>query len=170
MKKRYLYALLFGIPGFFISGVIAILVFGGVIGILWIFVFGDNPWPVSPDGLISIILILTFLTLWIASIVAGYSMGKKLENDPALNWSHVLISAGLTLLLILVIVLQQLSVGNWGAKSESVLCSEFCVQKGYSASGTNLQGSNDSTCTCFDNSGNETLKVRLDSIDPETLK
>lgn len=170
MKKRYLYALLFGIPGFFVSGMIALFVFGSVIGILWLFVFGDNPWPVSPDGWLSIILVLTFLVLWIASMVTGYVVGKKLENDPALHWSHILISGGLTILFILFIVLQQWSVGNLGPKPDSVLCSDFCVERGYSGSGTPPRDSGDRTCTCFDNSGNEALKVPLDSLDPDTSK
>ncbi len=119
MKKRYLYLLLFGIPGFFVSGMISLLAFGAGLGILWIFVFGDNPWPPSSDGVLSILLVAVFLILWIASIVTGYVAGKKLEKDPALNWKHVLVSGGLTLLFILVIVLQQRSVGNIGPKSAS---------------------------------------------------
>src|SRR5512139_3664292 len=170
MKKRYLYALLFGIPGLFVSGMIALFVFGGVIGILWLFVFGDDPWPVSPDGVLSIILVGTFLALWIAFIIAGYMVGKRLENDPALNWSHILISGGLTFLLILFIVLQQLSVGNLGPKSEGTLCHEFCIQKGYSASGTPPRDSGDRSCICLDDLGNEGLKVPLDSLVPDTSK
>jgi len=119
MKKRYLYALLFGIPGFFAAGIISLLAFGALIGILWLFVFGDNPWPASPDAVLSIVLVLTFLSLWTGSIITGYALGKKLESDPALNRIHVLISAGLTLLFILFILLQQLSVGNLGPKSEA---------------------------------------------------
>ncbi|HET9914302.1 MAG TPA: hypothetical protein VFQ13_20580 [Anaerolineales bacterium] len=170
MKKRYLYALLFGIPSFFVSGIVALLVFGGLMGILWLFVFGDDPWPVSPDGGLSIILVGTFLALWIASIIAGYTVGKRLENDPALNWIHILISGGLTFLLILFIVLQQLSVGNLGPKSEGTLCHEFCTQKGYSASGTPPRDSGDRSCICLDDLGNEALKVPLDSLAPEAQK
>jgi hypothetical protein len=170
MKKRYLYALLFGIPGFFVSGIVSMLVFGGVIGILWLFVFGDDPWPVSPDGVLSIILVGTFLALWIVCVLAGYTVGKRLENDPALNWIHVLISGGLTFLLILFIVLQQLSVGNLGPKSEGTLCHEFCTQKGYSASGTPPRDSGDRSCICLDDLGNEALKVPLDSLDLDAQK
>jgi hypothetical protein len=91
MKKRYLYALLFGIPGFFVSGMIALFVFGGAIGILWIYVFGDNPWPVSTDTVLSALLVLVFLSLWIASIAVGYAIGKRLESDPVWNRTHILI-------------------------------------------------------------------------------
>jgi len=49
MKKRYSYALLFGIPGFFVSAAITItlFVFSVSLGILWLYVFGDNPFPCS---------------------------------------------------------------------------------------------------------------------------
>ena len=170
MKKRYLYSLLFGIPGFFVSGMISLVVFGAVIGILWIYVFGDNPWPFSTDKMLSILPVFLFLILWIASITIGYVIGKKLEKDPLLNWKHILVSGGLTLLFILFIVLQQWSVGNIGPKSDSVLCSDFCSQKGYSGSGMPPENSGDRSCSCFDNSGNEVLTVPLDSIDPDASK
>ena len=105
MKKRYFYALLFGIPGFFV-----------------------------------------------------------------LNKSHILISGGLTLMFILFIVLQQLSVGNQGPKSAEVICSDFCSERGYSGSGMPPRDSGDNTCSCYDSFGNEALKVPLDGIDPDTSK
>ncbi|HSA99037.1 MAG TPA: hypothetical protein VLE49_00190 [Anaerolineales bacterium] len=170
MKKRYLYALLFGIPGFFVAGIIALFIFGAATGILWLFVFGDNPWPSFTDKVLLILLVLAFLLLWTTSIAAGYNAGKKLESNPALNWMHILVSGGLTLMVILFIVLQQFSVGNIGPKSDSRVCSEFCIRKGYAASGMNLQESVDRTCTCFDNAGNEALKVPWDTIDPDSAK
>ena len=170
MKKRYLYSLLFGIPGFFVSVIISFLIFGAAAGILWIYVFGDNPWPSSAEKMLSILFVLIFLILWITSITIGYVVGKKLEKDPLLNWKHILVSGGLTLMFILFIVLQQLSAGNIGPKSESVLCSDFCVQKGYSGSGIPPQNSGDRSCSCFDSSGDEALKVPLDSIDPDASK
>ena len=63
-------------PVFFVAGIISLLVFGGAIGILWLFVFGDNPWPISTDKVLSILLVLVFLVLWITSIAAGYMIGK----------------------------------------------------------------------------------------------
>jgi len=170
MKKRYVYSLLFGIPGFFVSAIIALVVFGAVIGTLWIYFFGDNPWPFPTEKLLFLLLVLTFLILWITSITIGYVIGKKLEKDSGLNWRHILVSSGLTVMLIGFIVLQQLSVGNLGPKSESVLCSDFCSQKGYSGSGMPPKNSGDRSCSCFDNSGNEVLKVPLDSIDSDISK
>jgi len=170
MKKRYLYALLFGIPGLFISGIVSVFIFGALLGMLWIFVFGDNPWPVQIETVTSILFVLVFLMAWIGSMALGYKVGMGLEKDPVVNRNHVLASAGLTVLFILIIILQQWSVGNLGPTSDSVICSDFCVQKGYSGSGMPPQDSGDITCSCFDDSGNEVLKIPLDEIDLDANK
>ena len=170
MKKRYLYSLLFGIPGFFVAVIISFVVFGAAAGMLWLYFFGDNPWPASTEKMLPGLFSLTFLIIWISSIALGFVVGKRLEKDPQLNRSHILISSGLTILLILFIVLQQLSVGNLGPKSESALCSDFCRLQGYSGSGMPPKDSGDRTCSCYDNLGNEALKVPLDDIDPGASK
>ena len=165
MKKRYLYLILFGIPGFFISLIISFVIFGVVAGILWIYFFGDSPWQSSTETILPILFALTFLMVWITSITVGYVTGKKLEKDPVLNKKHILVSGGLTIMFILFMALQQLSVGNIGPKSEEALCSEFCSRQGYSASGMPPKNSGERSCSCFDNFGREVLKVPLDSID-----
>jgi hypothetical protein len=165
MKKRYIYSLLFGMPGFFMSLIISVSVFGFAAGILWLYVFGDNPWPAGTDGILAASFVLTFLSVWIALITAGFVVGRRLEKDPALNQVHVLISAGLTVMIIAVIILQQWSMGNLGPKSDSVLCADFCTQKGYAGSGMPPRDSDDRSCSCYDASGNEALKVPLDSTD-----
>lgn len=170
MKKRFLYSLLFGIPGFFVSGFISLLLFGVSMGVLWIFVFGDNPWPSSTETILSILLVSIFLLMWIGTIVIGYLIGKKLEKDPKLNRNHILASGALTIVFVLFIALQQFSVGNIGPKSDTVLCSDYCVQKGYAGSGMPPKNSGDRTCSCYDSSGNEALKVPLDNIHPGASK
>ncbi len=170
MNKRYLYILLFGIPGLFVAGLISIFVFAAFTGILWLYVFGDNPWPASSETMISILFVAVFGVLWIGFITLGYLVGKKLENDTQLNRKHVLISVGLTLLFILLMVFQQWSVGNLGPKSESVLCSEFCSRHGYSGSGMPPQNSGDRTCSCYDRSGSEVLQIPIDVISTATSR
>jgi len=100
----------------------------------------------------------------------SYLVGKRLEKDPRLNKVHILLSSGLTILFILFIAIQQLSVGNLGPKSDSVVCSDFCSLKGYSGSGMPPQNSGDRSCSCYDNLGREVLKVPLDSITPDASK
>jgi len=170
MKKRYLYSFLFGIPGFFIAGITSLVLLGALLGSLWLFIFGDNPWPPATEKILSVVLVLIFLIVWIGCIAIGYAIGKRLENDATLNRTHVLISATLTGLFILLIVLQQFSVRNIGPKSDSVLCSEYCTQKGYSASGMPPLNSGDRTCSCYDGSGKEALNIPLDRIEPGASK
>jgi len=166
MKKRYLYALLFALPGLFIAGLAGIFGFAALTGLLWLYVFGDNPWPAYTEPILITFFILTVLGLWMIFIVLGYFVGKGLEKDPALNRTHILISAGLTLLILLFLVFQQWSVGNLGPKSDSAQCSDFCSLHGYSGSGMPPAISGDRTCSCYDDSGNEVLRFPLDHLDP----
>lgn len=105
MKKRYLYSLLFGIPGFLLAGIATLLSLGFGAGILWIFVFGDNPWPPAAETVLSIELVLVFLITWLVILAAGFWTGKHLESNPGLNKNHILFSASLTAFLLLAIVL-----------------------------------------------------------------
>ena len=170
MKKRYSYALLFGIPGFFVSVIIALIVFGVVMGALWLYFFGDNPWPATTEKILSSFFVITFLIVWIISITVGFVVGKRLEKDPRLDKSHILISSGLTLLFMLLIIIQQLRVGNLGPKSDGIVCSDYCSLNGYSGSSLPPRNSGERSCSCIDNFGNEVLKVPLDSITPDASK
>ena len=166
MKKRYQYALLFGAPGFFLSLVIASLFFGAAAGFLWLFVFGDTPWPEASGKVVTLLSGLTFLALWSVSVVSGYLTGKKFEAEPQCNKMHLLASAGLTMAPILFIVLHQLSVGNLGPKSAGQLCGDFCRQRGHATSGLPAQNSGERSCLCFDDSGLEVLTVPIDTLAP----
>lgn len=166
MKKRYLYALLFGIPGFFIAGSLSLFVFGAILGMLWLFVFGDTAWPVSVETILSISLVLVFLISWVLLIAVGYLVGRRLENNPATNRTHLLISGGLTLLFIVFVLIHQWSMGNLGPRSDSAVCSDFCSLHGYSASGTPPLNSGSQMCSCYDDSGNEVLTIPLDHLQP----
>ena len=114
MKRRYVYAILFGVPGLVISLIIAAMALGATAGMLWLFVFGDNPWPAWVEPALAVALGAFFLATWLAVLMAGYSVGKRREQDVKLNKAHVAISAGITMLFILFIAAYQLSVGNIG--------------------------------------------------------
>jgi hypothetical protein len=105
--------------------------------------------------------------LWIGSIFMGYLVGRRLEPNPVLNRSHILISAGLTIVFILLIVFYQWRIGNIGPTSDSVLCSEFCTRHGYSGSGMPPEASGIRMCSCYDDSGSEALRIPLDHIAPD---
>jgi hypothetical protein len=157
--------LLFGIPGLFVAGILSILLFGAFAGVLWLFVFGDNPWPPGAETVISALFVLFFLGLWAGTILLGYGVGRRLERDPALSRNHVLISTGVTVLFLLLILVQQWSVGNLGPRSDTLLCSEFCNRHGYPASGMPPADSDSRICRCYDDSGNEVLTVPLDHLE-----
>jgi hypothetical protein len=166
MKKRYFYSLLFGIPGFVISAVFSFIIFEALAGVLWIYVFGDNPWPSLIDKILPVLFALVFLTIWIITIVVGFIIGKRLEKNQVLNKKHVLVSIGVTIIPILFVVLYQMSVGNIGPKSDGERCGDFCSQRGYSGSSMPPEDSGERNCICIDNSGVEIIKVPMDSIDP----
>lgn len=167
MQKRYLYTLLFGLPGLFVAGIVAIFGFAALTGILWLYVFGDDPWPVYIERILALFFGLTVLALWLVFMVLGYFIGRRLEKDPAFNRSHILISAGLTLALLLFLVFQQWSTGSLGPKPDSILCGDFCSMHGYAGSGMPPAISGDRTCSCYDESGDEVLQIPLDHLDPD---
>lgn len=165
MKKRYLYLVLLSIPGFIVSGIISFVFCGILLGVLWIFVFGDNPWPISIEKIMPIVFALIFLPLWLACLASGFFIGKRLEKDPVLNKKHILLAIIVTILPILFIVFQQFSVGNLGPKTDGQRCSDYCRQNGYVASSIPPLNSGERTCSCLDPSGSEIIKVPLQSID-----
>lgn len=164
MKKRYLYSLLFGVPGFLVSLLIAFSIFGSMAGFLWIYVFGDNPWPAPVEKMLPALFVLTFLILWISFTVLGFIAGKRLEEDSASSTKHIMIAASVTIVPIILISLYQLKAGNTGPKSGDIVCSEYCSRNGYSASGTPPKNSGEKSCSCYDSYGKEVMKVTIDGI------
>lgn len=161
LKKRYIYAFLFGAPGFFLSLIISILVFGVTAGIFWLYIFGDDPWPRVAERILPASFILTFLVLWIGAIITGFITGKALEREPALNKNHVVVSAIATIAPIALLVFHQFRVGNIGPKPASIRCSELCLAKGFVASGTPPRDSGVMTCSCFNQYGQEAVKIPM---------
>lgn len=164
MKKRYIYLLLFGIPGFLFSTLISLVVLSFATGFLWIFVFGDDPWPSASEPFLAIVFTLVFLTIWLVCLALGFVIGKHLEKDPALNRQHLWISTGITIFAIMIIAFYQFQVGNIGPKMESVRCSDYCGAMGYPASSLPPRESGDEVCSCLDDSGLEVIKIPLESI------
>jgi hypothetical protein len=159
MKKPILYSLLFAVPGFFVSLILAFALFGFTAGFFWIFVFGDNTWPESAGTILSLLMVLFFLVPWLLSIWLGFTIGKRFESQKELNKKHLLISAALTLASILIIVLHQLNIGTIGPKTESQICADLCLQKGFSGSVIAPEESGGISCVCLDDSGREVLNL-----------
>ena len=73
------------------AGLISIVGFAALTGLLWLYVFGDNPWPASSETIISGLFVVAFGVLWIGFIALGYLVGRKLEKESRLNRMHILI-------------------------------------------------------------------------------
>jgi hypothetical protein len=100
MKRRYLYSVLVGVPGFVLSLLLMYMLFGVAGGVLWILVYRDNAWPAWSATVVPVIFAIDVLAVWIPFPLIGFSIGKRLEQGPRLNKIHVLISVGLTILFI----------------------------------------------------------------------
>lgn len=164
MRKRYLYTLLFGLPGLVLALVLAALAVGAAAGGLWLFVYGDAPWPALTGTLLPTLAGAVFLVIWGGSLAWGYAVGRRLETDPRLDRRHLWLAAGLTLVLLVVIALQQLGVGNLGSPSPSLLCSDFCRDHGYAASSLTPRDAGERICSCLDPSGEKVLSTRLANL------
>jgi hypothetical protein len=164
MKRRHAYVILFAIPAFIASAIVAGIRFGAVAGGLWLFAFGDNPWPKSADTVLVTAFALVFLTTWLALLRAAYAYGRRHEDEPAFNARHIWASAGATALLVLLVVAHQRGVGNIGPKDNDTLCLEFCQAKGYSGSGMPPRNSGDTTCSCYGAQGREAAKASIEEI------
>lgn len=164
MRRRYLYVLMFSVPALLASVIVSVAVVAGAAGVLWLFVYGDNPWPAGANTT----LIALFSAACIASCVVclsiAYSAGRKQEESAALNRTHLAASVGATALLVALIAAHQWGVGNVGTPGDSVLCSQFCAAKGYSGSGMPPKDSGARTCSCYDAQGREAAKVPMDEL------
>ncbi len=164
MKKRYIYALMFGVPGFFIALLVALAVFGAVAGGMWLFMFGDDPWPEAVVRLMPLFFGIVLLAVWTLVVIQGFLLGKRHEAEAEFNRKHLTIAVVLTVVPILLILLQQWSVGNLGPKSDGELCSDFCLERGYNGSGMPPRNSDDRSCYCLDDNGHEMIRIPIVDI------
>ena len=62
--NRWLLVLLAIVGGAIAAYIAVMFIGGGLIGVLWLFVFGDNPWPQGWEAVLSILLVLIGLFFW----------------------------------------------------------------------------------------------------------
>lgn len=167
MKRRHLYVLLFGAPALLASSIIALALFAAAAGVLWLFVFGDNPWPASAGDLLVSIVTVVCVASWVSLMSVAYFFGKNQEANAVLNTKHVMASAGATALLVALVALHQWSVGNIGPKSSGLVCAEFCQGKGFAGSSMPPADARAATCSCLDAHGQEAVKVTMEDIAAE---
>jgi len=164
MKKRYVYLLLFLVPGLFTSLLITLALFGAVYGTFWLFVYGDSAWPDWTEQVMPILMLVIFSGIWIGTIVTGYCVGKKLETSPGFDFRHLWLSLGATLLPIVIMLLHQFSIGNLGPKSDGQLCSEYCSGLGYDMSSMSPRDFGEQTCSCIGRNGEEEIFLSIEDL------
>jgi len=162
-KRRYLYVFLFAAPTFLLSVIAGALLLGASAGVLWLFVFGDNPWPSEADTLLTAVFVLGGAAFWIAQLSVAYAVGKREEAKPSLNRTHVLISVGATVALAVLIAVRLSGVG-FRERPDSLICADHCLAAGASGSGMPPRDSGDRTCSCYDAEGRVITSIQLQDI------
>lgn len=76
---RIKFALISATLGFIISPIITMGALGGLGGFLWLYIFGDNPWPRYAENLLAIAAILSFISCVVLPAGFGYIYGKRIE-------------------------------------------------------------------------------------------
>jgi hypothetical protein len=166
MKRRYAYVLLFAVPAMLTAAIVAVLLATAAAGGIWLFVFGDIPWPASASTALTALLVLVGLAAWAGLLSVAYSFGKRQEAFAAAGLRPVMAAIGATAILALLVVFQQWRVGNLGPKSVDIACAEYCREKGFPASGMPPRDMGDATCGCFDTDGREKVRVPIRTITP----
>lgn len=113
MKTRYSYPLLFLLPSAMVAFLAAFAVVGAGAGVLWIFVYGDDPWPESSGPALMTLAVIVSLATLASLMLASYSYGKQREPD-GMARRHVAWVVGISFLLPSLVLLHQWQVGNLG--------------------------------------------------------
>ena len=162
-KRRYLYVLLFAAPTFLLALIAGVMLLGASAGVLWLFVFGDGPWPSEADTLLTSLFVLGTAAFWIAQLSVAYAVGKREETKVSLNKTHVLISVGATMALAALIALRMSGVG-FGGLPDSLVCADHCLATGATGSGMPPRDSGDRTCSCYDAEGRVITSIQLQNV------
>jgi hypothetical protein len=135
-------------------------------GVLWLFVYGDNPWPPVTSTFLGMLFVLGGAGLWLALLSVAYMVGRQQEVRPTINIGHVALSIGATIVLLGMIVVRVAGVNIFRTESDSLVCADFCRAAGFAASGTSPRNADDRTCGCYDAQGREVRQVPLSELSP----
>lgn len=75
--SRWLALLIAIIGGAVLGYVMLLLVAGGVLGVLWLYVFGDDPWPAWSDYVLGGAIVAGGLAAW---AVCSWMIWRRLNN------------------------------------------------------------------------------------------
>jgi hypothetical protein len=163
MKRPHLYLLLFSVPALVAALLAGFMVLAGAAGVLWLFVYGDDPWPGAAEATLVALFASVSLATWAVLLRRAYRAGEEHEQvgAPPKVGRLAVVAVGWTALLLVVVGLHQWNVGNIGPKTESMLCADFCASRGFAASSMPPRNAGTPTCTCMDDRGREALTVPL---------
>jgi hypothetical protein len=161
INRRHVYVLLFAVPALLVSIIAAALMLAASAGALWLFVYGDDPWPNTANVVVGAIFLFVAVALWLALLFVAYAVGRQHEGEQSLNKGHVALSVGATVVLAVIIIVRLSGLNVAGAQSDSVACADLCRAQGFTASGLPPRDSGDRTCSCYDAQGQEVRRVAL---------
>ncbi|MDF3032163.1 MAG: hypothetical protein K0R03_2721 [Moraxellaceae bacterium] len=163
MKRRHLYLLLFSVPAFIAALLAGFVVLAGAAGVMWLFVYGDDPWPGAAEAALVVLFAVVSLSAWAVLLRRAYRAGEQQEqaDAPPKTGRLAIAAAGITALLLSLVGLHQWKVGNIGPEPDSVVCSNFCASRGFAGSSMPPRDAGTPACTCVDAAGREPLTVPL---------
>jgi len=163
MKRRHLYLLLFGVPALIAALLAGFVVLAGAAGVMWLFVYGDDPWPDAAEAALIVLFAVVSLAASAVLLRRAYRAGEQHEQGgtPPNAGRLAIAAAGISALLLILVGLHQWNVGNIGPEPDSVVCSDFCASRGFAGSSMPPRNAGTPTCTCVDAAGREPLTVPL---------
>ena len=102
MKPRITLAITGGVVGLVVGMCAALVAAGATLGIVWLFVFGDNPWPAWSNVLVAVIAGVVALACVIGGAWIGYHRGARIELSGGTERAalrQVVVAAGIAALL-----------------------------------------------------------------------
>lgn len=114
MKARYAYPLVFLLPSVMAAALAAIVTIAAGAGMLWIFVYGDDPWPASAHTVLMAGAFVVFALALAALLAAGYAFGRRREAAGGLRRAHVVAAFAVSAGLCVLVLLHQWQVGHIG--------------------------------------------------------
>lgn len=163
MRRPHLYLLLFSVPALVAALLAGFIVLATAAGVMWLFVYGDDPWPGAAEAALVALFAAVSLAAWTVLLRRAYRAGQQDERagTPPRTGRLALAAAGFTALLGVLIGMHQWRVGNIGPKSDSLVCSDFCAARGFKGSSMPPRDAGKPTCTCIDDGGHPALTVPL---------
>jgi len=97
-----------------VATIAAVLASAAMAGVLWIFVYGDNPWPALANTVVMATAVLVGVGVLASLLLVAHRVGRSRESSGGLPLAHALFALGLSVGLPLLVLFHQWQVGNLG--------------------------------------------------------